>query len=487
MARGSHSGLPLHFFYVKRNNNTAAASDFIRDIVHEHVAAGKYPKIVTRFPPEPNGYLHIGHAKSICLNFGIAREFNGQCNLRMDDTNPAKEDVEYVDSIIQDVEWLIDGWADDKLGFKPAGKTPEPQTIDGKPDFYLPAVMGRRPLTLTLSPRGEGLINVVSSPLRGEDQVRGIAIRALLRVGLFRPDVRVGHRTDSERQGVRVRFVARGHRPLSRRAGQTGQGQPVSESFRRGEPRSVRADEEGRVSRRQTHAAREDRHGVAEHLDARPRALPHPPHRPSSHGRQMVHLPDVRFRALPERLHRGHHAQHLHAGIRGAPSAVRLDPRKPRPAAPAAAPVRVRQADSHVHHRFQAQTDPARERQSGVGLGRPAHADDQRHSAARRSRRSGARVRDWRRRHEIQQRDRHGRVRTRHPRGPEQTRPAPARRVAPAQGGHHQHRSASLRGTRRGQQSRRPVHRHAQNPVRQRRCTSSRTISWRRRRRNSSD
>jgi len=90
----------------------AAPSDFIRDIVAQHVADGSYPKILTRFPPEPNGYLHIGHAKSICLNFGIAREFGGQCNLRMDDTNPTKEDVEYVESIIRDVDWLIDGWAD---------------------------------------------------------------------------------------------------------------------------------------------------------------------------------------------------------------------------------------------------------------------------------------------------------------------------------------------------------------------------------------
>ena len=71
-----------------------APSDFIRDIVAAHVAEGRYPRIHTRFPPEPNGYLHIGHAKSICLNFGIAREFGGVCNLRMDDTNPAKEDVE---------------------------------------------------------------------------------------------------------------------------------------------------------------------------------------------------------------------------------------------------------------------------------------------------------------------------------------------------------------------------------------------------------
>ena len=103
----------------------AAPSDFIRDIVAAHVAEKKYPRIHTRFPPEPNGYLHIGHAKSICLNFGIAREFGGICNLRMDDTNPTKEDIEYVDSIQEDVNWLIGGWADDRLGLKPKGKTPD--------------------------------------------------------------------------------------------------------------------------------------------------------------------------------------------------------------------------------------------------------------------------------------------------------------------------------------------------------------------------
>jgi glutaminyl-tRNA synthetase len=115
-------------------------SDFIRDIVTKHVAERKYPQIHTRFPPEPNGYLHIGHAKSICLNFGIAREFGGVCNLRMDDTNPTKEEVEYVDSIIADVKWLISGWADDRLGLKPQGKTPEAPTVNGKRDFHLPPV-----------------------------------------------------------------------------------------------------------------------------------------------------------------------------------------------------------------------------------------------------------------------------------------------------------------------------------------------------------
>jgi len=123
------------------DKDAAAPSDFIRDIVAKHVAEKKYPQIHTRFPPEPNGYLHIGHAKSICLNFGIAREFGGICNLRMDDTNPAKEEVEYVDSIQEDVNWLINGWADKNQGLKEKGKTPETITSNGKPDFYLAAKM----------------------------------------------------------------------------------------------------------------------------------------------------------------------------------------------------------------------------------------------------------------------------------------------------------------------------------------------------------
>ena len=87
------------------------AANFLRTIVQADLDSGKYAKIVTRFPPEPNGYLHIGHAKSICLNFGLAEEFGGQCNLRFDDTNPAKEDQEYIDAIKSDVEWLGFKWA----------------------------------------------------------------------------------------------------------------------------------------------------------------------------------------------------------------------------------------------------------------------------------------------------------------------------------------------------------------------------------------
>ena len=100
-------------------NMPAAPSDFIRDVVAEDLRSGKHQSVCTRFPPEPNGYLHIGHAKSICLNFGIPREFGGKCNVRMDDTNPTKEETEYVDSIMFDVKWLIGGWADRHVGEAP--------------------------------------------------------------------------------------------------------------------------------------------------------------------------------------------------------------------------------------------------------------------------------------------------------------------------------------------------------------------------------
>src|SRR5574340_220631 len=88
-------------------------SDFIRQIITDDLQAGKNEgRLMTRFPPEPNGYLHIGHAKSICLNFGVAKEFGGLCNLRFDDTNPSKEEIEYVDSIKEDVRWLGFDWED---------------------------------------------------------------------------------------------------------------------------------------------------------------------------------------------------------------------------------------------------------------------------------------------------------------------------------------------------------------------------------------
>src|SRR5687768_7984527 len=88
-------------------------TDFIRDIVRADNETGRHGgRVATRFPPEPNGYLHLGHAKSICLNFGVSREFGGTCNLRFDDTNPTKEDVEYVEAIKADVQWLGFEWTE---------------------------------------------------------------------------------------------------------------------------------------------------------------------------------------------------------------------------------------------------------------------------------------------------------------------------------------------------------------------------------------
>ncbi len=113
-----------------------APGDFIREIVSSDIRAGKHPQIHTRFPPEPNGYLHIGHAKAICLGFGIAHEYDGICNVRMDDTNPEKEEAEYVASILADIKWLIDGWAEGNLGLKAAGATPE----EAGGDFHLAAI-----------------------------------------------------------------------------------------------------------------------------------------------------------------------------------------------------------------------------------------------------------------------------------------------------------------------------------------------------------
>ena len=95
-----------------KNKESTKPTNFIREIIEEDLRTGKHTNIHTRFPPEPNGYLHIGHTKSICLNFGLAEEYNGLCNLRFDDTNPTKEEAEYVESIKEDIKWLGFDWGD---------------------------------------------------------------------------------------------------------------------------------------------------------------------------------------------------------------------------------------------------------------------------------------------------------------------------------------------------------------------------------------
>ena len=101
---------------MAQKDSSEDIKDFIRNIIQEDLSSYKHKEIVTRFPPEPNGHLHIGHAKSINLNFGIAKEFNGKCFMRFDDTNPIKEEEQYVEGILNDVQWLGYEW-EDRLTF----------------------------------------------------------------------------------------------------------------------------------------------------------------------------------------------------------------------------------------------------------------------------------------------------------------------------------------------------------------------------------
>ncbi len=100
---------------ISEKKNIETPSNFIRTFIDKDLAEGKYKKVLTRFPPEPNGYLHIGHAKAICLNFGLAQDYNSKCNLRFDDTNPTKEEDEYVQAIKEDVHWLGFDWGNNEV------------------------------------------------------------------------------------------------------------------------------------------------------------------------------------------------------------------------------------------------------------------------------------------------------------------------------------------------------------------------------------
>ena len=259
------------------NEPAPAPSDFIRDVVAEDVKSGKLAQIHTRFPPEPNGYLHIGHAKSICLNFGIAREFGGICNIRMDDTNPAKEEAEYVESIIADTKWLIDGWADDTLGLKARGKTPDSKTNGGRTDFELSAIR---------NPQSETPVE----PFHASDyfdQLYEYAVRLVREGKAYVYDMTPEETDEFRRLGKESPFRNRS----------VEENLDLFARMKAGEfPDGAR-----------TLRAKIDM-SVAEHLAARPGSLSYPPRGTSSHRQELVHLSDVRLRSYPERLHRRDHA-----------------------------------------------------------------------------------------------------------------------------------------------------------------------------------
>ncbi len=223
---------------------------------------------MTRFPPEPNGYLHIGHAKAFLLDFGIADEFGGKCNLRFDDTNPEREDVEYVDAQREDLKWMGCDWGDREYF-----------ASDYYEQLYEWAVY--------LVKQGKAYVDDLS-----QEQMR-------------------------EHRGTPT---------------EPGRNSPLPRPRRRGKPRPPRADEARRVRRGALRPAREDRHGAPEPRHARPDDVPHPQGAPSPHRRQVVHLPDVRLCPLPLRRDRGRDPLALRHRLREQPRALRLvHQQRPRP------------------------------------------------------------------------------------------------------------------------------------------------------------
>ena len=237
-----------------------AGRDFIRDIIQSDLDAKRHASVVTRFPPEPNGYLHIGHAKAICLNFGVAQEFGGRCHLRFDDTNPVKEEQEYIDAIERDVRWLGFDWG---------------RHLYHASDYFEQLYQWAELLVRA----GKGLCR---RPVAGRDA----------------RDARHADRTRKEQ-------------PLPRPVGGR-------------EPRSVPPYAGRRVSERGPGAPCQDRYGLRQHQSARSRALPHSAREPSAHRHRLEHLPELRLRAWAVGRARAHHPFHLHARVRGSPAALRL-------------------------------------------------------------------------------------------------------------------------------------------------------------------
>ena len=232
--------------------NTPVSTDFIREIINEDNKNIKHGgRVNTRFPPEPNGYLHIGHAKSICLNFGIAQDYGGLCNLRFDDTNPCKEDVEYVDSIMEDVRWLGFDWGD-RLYYAS-------DYFDQIFDWAIQLIKAGKAYVCDLNAeqmretRGTLTTPGTNSPYRDRSVEENLSLFERMRAGEF-PD---GSRT------LRAKIDMASPQPQH----------------------------------------------------ARPGDVPHSARHAPSNRRQVVHISDVRLHPRPVRLDRTHNALNLHAGI----------------------------------------------------------------------------------------------------------------------------------------------------------------------------
>ena len=300
-------------------------SNFIRDIILEDLKTSKFGgRVHTRFPPEPNGYLHIGHAKSICLNFGLAAEFGGKTNLRFDDTNPEEGRAEYVDSIMENVRWLGFDW-EDRCFYAS--------------DYF--------------------------------DQLYEWAVQLIQR-----------------RQGLRLRFDRRGGAPVPRHAHRAGQGKPLPQPLRRGEPRSVRAHAAGEFpDGSRTLRAKIDM--ASPNLNMRDpvmyRILHAEHHRT---GDKWCIYPMYDFAHGQSRFDRAHHALDLHAGIRGPPPALRLVRRAVGHLPSAADRVRPAQPDLHAAEQAQAAGAGARADTCAAGTIRACRRFPASAAAATRRRRS---------------------------------------------------------------------------------------------------
>ena len=218
-----------------------AASDFIRDAIREDLRTGRCDGVMTRFPPEPNGYLHIGHAKPICLNFWIAEEFGGVCNLRFDDTNPLKEEEEYVDAIMKDIRWLGFDWG-------------------GHLYFASDYFEQLHAFAATLIEAGKAFVCDL-----GPEEVRDY------RGTLTRPGRESPFRSRSVEENLDL--------------------------FAR-----MRA---GEVSGRVAYAPGQDRHGIAQHEHAGSGDVPNYPRLSPSYGGSVAHLSHVRLRSRTVGFHRG--------------------------------------------------------------------------------------------------------------------------------------------------------------------------------------